>query len=427
MTDLRNLLDLAAPTPMRDVDVDALLARAAKRRRTWRRLALWCAAAIAVGAGGVGVNSALSPAGPSQIETTPGVRRPAAVTTSTLAPTAVAGSPDVRGRATPSASNAPSQASAHASAVARNGRLAYMGTDGIHVAEIDGSQARLVAPGGLDPDWSPDGSKIAFWKGSGDVDSCRAGGVYGSSKAACTGDIWIMDADGSHQHQVISGGMQPDWAPDGRQLAFATTGTNVQIAIAHIDGSGRRDLTEGANVHRQPAWSPDGSRIAYTQNDTCSGGFEQICLGLFVKRADGVGGATRLAGGPDGMQALFPAWSPDGTRLAFTGYQGDNDEIYVLTFGSDGVHRERLTHDAASSDNPFIDADIEAAWSADGTKIFYTHDPDGPSGAYVCGGSPPRVICGAGGPQPGSIYVMNADGSSQHRLVGGVAAAASGA
>jgi TolB protein len=108
--------------------------------------------------------------------------------------------------------------------------------------------------------------------------------------------------------------------------------------------------------------------------------------------ADG-SGVTRLTNNP-GLAAGVPdapAWSPDGTRIAFVGVpSGRRPDIYVMN--ADGSGLRNLTNTAAQDYSP--------AWSPDGTRI-----------AYEYGGSTDRGL-----QTLGDIYVMNADGSGVVRL-----------
>ena len=84
----------------------------------------------------------------------------------------------------------------------------------------------------------------------------------------------------------------------------------------------------------------------------------------------------------------MPAWSPDGTKIAFVSDRDGDTEIYVMN--ADGSHPTNLTNTSAEDRTP--------AWSPDGTKIAFVSSRDGSAG----------------------IYVMNADGSNPTRLVGNI-------
>jgi Tol biopolymer transport system component len=146
--------------------------------------------------------------------------------------------------------------------------------------------------------------------------------------------------------------------------------TRADIYTMNSRGGDFRRLTKGRGMEAFPAWSPNGTRIAFDWQRGAA------ASGLYVMNTDGTG--RRLIAP---AQWGVPAWSPDGTKIAFTGSK--DDRINVVN--SDGT-AERLL---ARGSWP--------AWSPDGTKIAYTENTGDPSW----------------------IYVMNADGTDQHRLARG--------
>jgi WD40 repeat protein len=76
------------------------------------------------------------------------------------------------------------------------------------------------------------------------------------------GDIYTINADGSGLHRLVSGGLDPALSPDGRQVAFTRWGLDEGLYVINIDGSGERQVLP-AKQAKSPAWSPDGSRIAF--------------------------------------------------------------------------------------------------------------------------------------------------------------------
>jgi Tol biopolymer transport system component len=189
------------------------------------------------------------------------------------------------------------------------------------------------------PDWSPDGSKIAFTGGS----------ETGS-------DLYVMRSDGSDVTLVTGGPgdeYQPAWSPDGSRIAFAfddlaDPAFRSGVAIMDPDGSARTDLVVHENENVQsPLWSPDGTRIAFT-------GFGEDGLrpDAFVMAADG-SGVTKLGGGP--MMAL--PWTPDGRRLLVS------KEGSLVTVDPDG------THERVFLANPPEGGRLVVDWSPDGRWI----------------------------------------------------------
>ena len=194
-------------------------------------------------------------------------------------------------------------------------------------------------------------------------------------------DIYVMNADGSGVTQLTDNAdddRNPDWSPDGRQIAFSSgpPDGNLDIYVMNADGSGVTRLTDHPGLDQSPDWSPDGGHIAFTsvrQDDED--------WNIYVMNADG-SGVMRLTNHPE--LDRNPAWSPDGRRIAFSSDRDGDWDIYVMN--ADGSGLTRLTDNA--------ELDRWPAWSPDGRRIAFTSDRDG----------------------DWDIYVMNADGSGVTRL-----------
>ena len=154
-------------------------------------------------------------------------------------------------------------------------------------------------------------------------------------------------------------------------LAAATTHVNAKIAfnsnrdgndeiyVMNQDGTGQTRLTNDAASDVGPAWSPDGTKIAFNR------GFD-----IFVMNADG-SSQLRLTSGA--AMNIAPSWSPDGTKIAFHSSRDGNFEIYVMD--ADGSNQTRLTSNTAG--------DFAPAWSPDGQRIVFRSNRDGNNEIYV--------------------------------------------
>jgi Tol biopolymer transport system component len=198
------------------------------------------------------------------------------------------------------------------------------GGSDIYIMNSDGTNPAHFAAGAQNPDWSPDGTRIAF---DGD------------------GVIIVRSVDGSSETTLSAApgwtASEPDWSPDGTRIAFLRTevgGGSENVWVMNADGTNQVELTTQGGSG--PAWSPDGSKIAFTTD-------RDVTSEVYVMNADGTG-QTRLTDlvGPSGV----PAWSPDGSRIAFQSLRDGNTDIYVMNADGSGV--TQLTTEPALDASP---------------------------------------------------------------------------
>lgn len=200
------------------------------------------------------------------------------------------------------------------------------------------------------PSWSPDGEKIAL----------ASGLPQGEGRQ----EFWVLNAvDGSQRTKLAS----PDgdvkrstWSPDGFKIAYGVLIHMYDPSVWHVfvipsAGGTPMNLTASQwnTYNGNPAWSPDGTQIAF---DSDRSGTQEI----WVMQAEG-GGAIQLTHTDQGYSE-FPSWSPDGERIAFCSNRTGNTEIWVMS--ATGENQTQLTFDPTS--------DITPAWSLDGSRIAFS-------------------------------------------------------
>jgi Tol biopolymer transport system component len=235
----------------------------------------------------------------------------------------------------------------------------------VYVIDIAGLQERQLTtdPGeDVNPVWSADASQLAF-------ESDRS--VDGLP------DIWVMNADGSNQHDVSNfPGWEgsPSWWPGWRIMFVSQQNGSWQLFSMNPDGSGRESLTgTDSNAFFGQAAGP--GFVYETDQDAKRD----------IVTFDGVGGGRRQLTSSRGDNK-YPVFSRDGRRVVFDSTRDGNDEVYVMN--ADGSRQRRLTRNPAY--------DLDPTWSPDARRIAWVRVD------YVSGKS--------------GLFVMDADGSHQRRI-----------
>jgi TolB protein len=168
--------------------------------------------------------------------------------------------------------------------------------------------------------------------------------------------------------------------------------TESYLVRAAIDGSDMRPLTEGVGdlklgSEHSPVVSPDGKVVAFVRAESGTGPGKKPSIYLVDMKQSYV---RRLTRGRN--LDISPAWSPDGSRLAFARIRGGRLDLF--TAAADGSDVTRLTHTSGDDDDA-------PAYSPDGKRIVFSRYPGGAEN---------------GG--PGELWVINARGAGERQLLG---------
>jgi Tol biopolymer transport system component len=268
------------------------------------------------------------------------------------------------------------QEPARAAFPGENGTIAFVrgDADGIYqvftVSPVGGSPTQITFDKShkQSPAWSPDGRRIAFvgW------------GPRGR-------DIYTMNADGSGEVAITSSkrdDYDPAWSPDSKRLVFSRdVGTqpysNRDLFTVRRDGTHPVRLTRTDEIEDGPAWSPDGTKIAFSRCPSGGG-----LGGIYAMKADGseAPSAVVSAGCSQTLEIGEVDWSPDGQWLAYEEATSHGSSIWKVR--ADGTTQQTfLTSGAVGAPGPDAHS---PAWSPDGTKIafssgssLYTMETDG--------------------------------------------------
>ena len=214
-------------------------------------------------------------------------------------------------------------------------------------------------------------------------------------------EVWVMDYDGSNQHQLTHLGtiaLTPRWSPDSSRIAFTCYNPTPEICMYSLDASRNVAFPRFKGTNSAPSFSPDGSQIVFSSSmggspelyssDTNGGHPKRLTFSngastspvwnpktgqtiafvsdrsgvpkLYLMNADGTN--TNVLEVPDKGYLIDPSWSPNGQILAFSWRRPDgNYDIYLMDIGTRDLLQ--VTRDAGRNERP--------SWAPDGRHIVF--------------------------------------------------------
>ena len=181
--------------------------------------------------------------------------------------------------------------------------------------------------------------------------------------------------------------------PSGRIVFVSNateTGRNLDIFAMDADGSAQVRLTNNIGHDHQPAWSPDGSYVAFASGEKGS-----EMKSIWLMKADGSGPKPLSTGG--WLHVGVPRWSPDGDQIAVAGDRGDGTQIYLVDVATGDL--TKITDEPDPTD---VGGAYQPDWSPDGRRILHT-----------------RVRYDDDQKRSSQLFVMNSDGTDVRLIASG--------
>jgi len=217
-------------------------------------------------------------------------------------------------------------------------------------------------------------------------------------------DIYVMKPDGSEFERITSvltsgdfDHWSPVWSPDGKSIAFVSrTSFDWLIRTINIRDDFSAPVEKVANICvfscESPSWSPDGSQIAYVSKTDLTNVNDdpEIFVRAVTFDSEALAKGIQLTSNDDRDED--PAWSPNGSQIAFVSNRDGDAEIFVMN--TDGTGLRQLTDNRATEGDP--------AWSPDGSQIAFVRNRETSDNLETF--------------RSYDVFVMNADGTGVRQL-----------
>ena len=227
-------------------------------------------------------------------------------------------------------------------------------TSDLFLMNHDGTDLRFLTRGGS-PTWSPPGpnggksTTIAFH-----ASASGAGLPINPFPGSATddSDIFTVNVDDLLEHGAVPRNLtinrvatvddDPNWSPDGRRIIFtsyvndpSSTVTSGEIHIMNADGTGQAQLTNDGIEKRGAAWSPDGDRILFACRSGAPTSIAPAVATFEICVMDAVanGQITQLT--LNNVNELTPTWSPDGQAIVF--HRTPSNQLWVMQANGSGM------------------------------------------------------------------------------------------
>jgi TolB protein len=181
--------------------------------------------------------------------------------------------------------------------------------------------------------------------------------IYFIRKSSATGpkEVWVMDYDGANQHQLTHLGsiaLSPRVSPDNSRVAFSELGSSWQIRMYSLDLNRMVSFPHFGGGNYSPAWSSDGTKLAFSSS--MGTGASEIYI------ADATGASPKRL--TTGKTDVSPVFNPKtNTQIAFVSGRSGLPQIYIMD--ADGSNVQRVTDQGYA---------VSPAWSPNGLLLAFS-------------------------------------------------------